>query len=152
MSHLERAVYRSRATLLPDAEVIGGAIDDIVEAARANNARDGVTGALVYSDGVFMQALEGSPAALDATLARIGKDRRHTDLHVLRRDTISGRMFPDSPLAFVSSAMVREATMGSGRGISMDVCRLPTEIFAPLLRTLIAAPSVPNVTGMAKRA
>ncbi|MCB1473395.1 MAG: BLUF domain-containing protein [Rhodobiaceae bacterium] len=152
MSNLERVIYRSRATLLPDAEVIGGAIDDIAEAARANNARDAITGVLVYSDGVFMQVLEGRPPALDATLARIGKDRRHKDLHVLRRETVSGRMFPDTPLAFVSSAMVREATMGSGRGISMDIGRLPTEIFAPLLRTLLTTPSVPNVTGMLRRA
>ena len=43
---------------------------------RANNERDGVTGMLLYRDGLFIQALEGPPGAMRALLARIRADSR----------------------------------------------------------------------------
>ncbi|MFN0264077.1 BLUF domain-containing protein [Tepidamorphus sp. 3E244] len=137
MSRQERIVYQSHAALLPDAEVIGSAIDDIVESGRRNNARAGLTGVLLYTDGLFMQALEGPGDAIDAAMERITADRRHRDMLILRRDEADSRLFPDNPLTYVSAAMVREAVSGSNRGFSMDLSRLPSEIFAPLLRSLV---------------
>ena len=150
MTRQERIVYQSHTTLLPDAEVIGSAIDDIVESARRNNERHGLTGALVFSDGMFMQVLEGPAPAVDMAMARIQEDKRHKDIRVLRRETIDSRMFPDKPLAFVSAATIREAVMGSGKGFSMDICRLPPDIFAPLLRSLVV-PAAMSASSAIKR-
>ena len=115
-----------------------------------NNQRDNLTGALVFSDGIFMQVLEGPSKAIDATLARIMEDRRHRSLRILRRETSDSRLFPDKPLAFVSAATIREAVMGSGKGFSMDICRLPADVFAPLLRSLVV-PSGTSAGGIVKR-
>ncbi|MCB1477404.1 MAG: BLUF domain-containing protein [Tepidamorphaceae bacterium] len=150
MTRQERIVYQSQATLLPDAEVIGSAIDDIVETSRRNNERSDLTGALVYSDGIFMQVLEGPAAAVDAAMSRILDDRRHKNIRILRREPIDSRLFPGKPLAFVSAAAIREAVMGSGKGFSMDICRLPPDIFAPLLRSLVV-PAVPASRGAQRR-
>ena len=67
---LERLVYVSRAAPgLDTTEVYA-----IIRHAHAGNAVSGVTGALVFLDGWFVQLLEGPAAALDARLASIRRD------------------------------------------------------------------------------
>lgn len=71
----------------------------ILDVSRRNNQRDEITGAL-YSDGQrFLQALEGSEAAVDAAFARIGGDRRHRAIVTLSRRTIAAREFGDWAMA-----------------------------------------------------
>ncbi len=152
MSSLQTVLYQSRATLLPDAEVIGGALDDILAGARARNASDRISGVLVYADGMFFQLLEGPADALQATMGRIAADRRHKGVRVLRHAPADARMFPDWPLACVSAANLRESVMGSGNGASMDLERLPADVFAPLLRAILTAPGVPNLATMLRSA
>jgi len=69
-------------------------MSDILEEARPNNARDGITGALTAVDGRFLQIIEGPPAKLDDLLGRLGKDARHRDLDILERRQVLGRDFP----------------------------------------------------------
>ena len=102
MTRQERIVYQSQAALLPDAEVIGSAIDDIVETAARNNQRDNLTGALVFSDGIFMQVLEGDEAAVRETFERISRDNRHCDVAVLFEDAARDRHYPDWSMGFQS--------------------------------------------------
>jgi len=54
-------------------------------AARLRNKEVGVTGMLVFHDGVFLQALEGEKRAVNEIFARIRNDRRHRDVVVLHR-------------------------------------------------------------------
>ena len=68
-------------------------LDPIYDRSRHNNALDGVSG-LLFSDGYrFLQVLEGSPEAIDATMARIRADDRHRHIHVLRDATVEQREF-----------------------------------------------------------
>ena len=152
MSTLESVLYQSRATLLPDAEVIGGALDDILSRARTRNANDQLSGVLVYADGSFFQLLEGPADALRQAMQRITADRRHKEVRILRHAPTHTRMFPDWPLAFVSAAHLRESVMGSGHGVSVDIGRLPADIFAPLLRAILTAPNIPNLSGLVRSA
>jgi hypothetical protein len=65
----------------------------IAEAAAVRNARDGLTGLLLYTPSHFIQVLEGDPAALRSTLARIAKDVRHSDLRIIDDDEVESREF-----------------------------------------------------------
>lgn len=86
---LSRLVYASRAAeALPQS-----AIDQILAVSRTNNARVGVTGALMYGAREFLQCLEGSREAVNATYARILRDPRHADIVILDYREIDRRWF-----------------------------------------------------------
>lgn len=74
----------------------GLAQDDIaslVEDAQRSNARDELTGALIYNGQNFMQLLEGPVPKAEACLARIRADRRHNGMIELRRRRVDDREF-----------------------------------------------------------
>lgn len=72
-----------------------GLLNGILFDARRCNARDGVTGALICRDDLFLQLLEGPEAAVIATYARICADDRHIEVRQLTRRMIANdaRMF-----------------------------------------------------------
>lgn len=75
-----------------DATMLTGILFD----ARRCNTRDGITGALICRDDLFLQLLEGPAAAVEAAYARILRDDRHVEVRELVRRTIDegDRMFP----------------------------------------------------------
>ena len=72
-----------------------GVLDNILVSARTNNARRGITGALVCRADLFLQILEGEREAVTATLARILRDDRHVDVAVVHCGDAAERLFPD---------------------------------------------------------
>lgn len=70
-------------------------IESLVGEARTNNARDALTGALLYNGQNFMQLLEGPVGKVESCLARIRIDRRHSGMVELRRRLVDAREFPD---------------------------------------------------------
>ncbi len=71
----------------------------ILAVSRRNNARDRVTG-LLYANGKrFLQVLEGEPADVERTLARITADPRHRAMVVLACRDVSAREFGDWAMA-----------------------------------------------------
>jgi hypothetical protein len=75
----------------------GPTLAGILMDARRCNVRDGITGALICRDDLFLQLLEGPAAAVEATFRRIDKDDRHLEVRPLSRRTISddARLFPN---------------------------------------------------------
>jgi hypothetical protein len=73
----------------------GATLQGILMDARRCNARDGVTGALICRDDLFLQMLEGPEAAVEATFGRIARDDRHVEVRPLTRRVIGddGRLF-----------------------------------------------------------
>lgn len=69
-------------------------LNGILSQSRRCNARDGITGALICRADVYMQLLEGSAEALDATYARILSDDRHLEIRRLSYHTVADRLFP----------------------------------------------------------
>ncbi len=67
---------------------------------RANNTEKDISGQMIYSDGTFMQVLEGPKEAVDKTFANIKKDTRHHDIALIERKTIDERQFPDWSMGF----------------------------------------------------
>ncbi|MDN3573119.1 BLUF domain-containing protein [Methylobacterium longum] len=69
-------------------------LNGILSQSRRCNSRDGITGALICRADVYLQLLEGSAAALDATYARILRDDRHLEIRRLSYHTVTDRLFP----------------------------------------------------------
>jgi len=67
---------------------------------RSNNTEHQITGQLIYSDGTFMQVLEGPRETVDATFARIKKDTRHHNVTLIERSTIDERQFGEWSMGF----------------------------------------------------
>lgn len=65
----------------------------ILVSARGNNARDELTGALVYNGHNFLQLLEGPGEKVEACLAVIRGDPRHSGMIEVRRRAIETRDF-----------------------------------------------------------
>jgi hypothetical protein len=78
-------------------------LEGILTQARSKNARAGITGALAYVDGFFLQVLEGEAAAVQQLMARIATDLRHETVIVLRSGEIAAPAFPDWQMAYVSA-------------------------------------------------
>ena len=100
MNHepLHHLVYVSSATSLfrlPD--LVG-----LLEQARELNARDGISGLLLYRDGAFVQVLEGPREAIQATYQRIQSDARHTRVVTLLDEPLAEREFADWRMGFFS--------------------------------------------------
>ena len=128
---LERIVYCSRARI--DTTSLQ-AIAEILGVSQRNNAREGLTGALAVNDGWFLQVIEGSPNAINALLRRLAADARHTELEVLSRRTVSGRLFPDWSMV---AARVTPA-IGPQLMRLIDECRVSPEAAVDALLRLVA--------------
>ena len=89
-------VYASSATTPFTDRELQSLLDDSRESNRAHQ----VTGMLLYCGGNFIQALEGTQAALDAVLQRIRASRRHGGLITLYHEPIAQREFGDWNMAF----------------------------------------------------
>lgn len=74
-------------------------LTELLEQARANNARHGITGLLCYEAGHFVQLIEGPPAVVAALFARLERDPRHQHVRVLSTGWGPLRQFTDWRLA-----------------------------------------------------
>ncbi|MCY4745671.1 BLUF domain-containing protein [Pelomonas sp. UHG3] len=86
---LIRMIYASRS-----AGVLGPAdVKDIVRSSVRNNAPLGVTGALILSNGIFLQCLEGDHLAVNALYHRILLDPRHREPAILAFSEVDARLY-----------------------------------------------------------
>ncbi len=71
----------------------GDMLDDILMAARRNNRRDGLTGALICRADLFLQMLEGPRDKVTATFGRILRDDRHLEVSLVWSGDAPARLF-----------------------------------------------------------
>ena len=58
-------------------------VKKILAQAQQNNARNGITGALVFNHNYFLQTIEGSRPAINNLLRKLIKDDRHFSLQII---------------------------------------------------------------------
>jgi hypothetical protein len=68
-------------------------IPELLQQARIANARQEITGMLLYVNGSFLQVLEGQPEMVDVVFSRISWDKRHTQSRLITRESILERAF-----------------------------------------------------------
>ena len=62
-------------------------------ASKANNPALGITGVLCFSEGIFLQVLEGGRSAVNRLYNRIAADPRHSEVELLCYEEIGERRF-----------------------------------------------------------
>ena len=78
-------------------------VKDIVRASQRNNAKLGVTGALMLSNGIFLQCLEGDRLVVNTLYHRILLDSRHAEPAVLNFSEIDQRLFTGWSMGLVTT-------------------------------------------------
>jgi hypothetical protein len=86
---LVRLMYASRAA----ASVNQDSLVAILKKARSHNPTVGVTGVLCFSEGLFLQVLEGGRLPVSLLYNRIACDARHRDVVLLSYEEIGERKF-----------------------------------------------------------
>lgn len=94
-------VYTSKAVSGDLAKSAVPDFDSILATARERNSGCGVRGALLFTEGRFVQVLEGERAAVQDTFDRIVADPRHRDVEVLCTRSSSKPRFAEWSMAFV---------------------------------------------------
>lgn len=134
---LHRLVYYSRNRLTGAPEQTADEIRAILAASQANNARVGVTGALMFNAGCFAQVLEGPQAAIETTFERIQQDERHGDVFLLAFEPSESRAFDTWSMGFVGASVDDAARYGPIAGDSgYDPARMTGEELFRTLRSL----------------
>jgi hypothetical protein len=76
-------------------------IKDILAKSQRNNAQSGLTGALVFTGGRFLQCLEGHRREVNITYHRIANDPRHLEPALLCFEEIDSRRFGDWNMGYL---------------------------------------------------
>lgn len=107
-------IYSSEASTPMQADDL----EDLLKCARSKNAIRGITGALVYADGVFLQILEGDRVHVDDLMAKIVRDLRHETITVFREGEIASAVFTGWEMAYVSATAAQVAKWAGLSGAS----------------------------------
>ncbi|MDT0576885.1 EAL domain-containing protein [Croceicoccus sp. F390] len=136
---LFRLVYYSRNAMAAPADEMRAAVDHIMEASRRNNERAGITGALMFTEDLFAQVLEGSKDALESVFNRIQMDERHDDIQLLSIDPIDQRSFGNWAMAYVGSITQGKEQFDHCATVSgFDFMRANAETMARYLHLLLS--------------
>jgi len=122
---LVTVTYTSQADrVLDDSE-----IEALLAKAQWYNARDQITGILIYNGYDFLQLLEGRAHLLEATLDRIKADPLHRNLVVVDHAPLSRRAFPDWTMGYLKLSGVTNNAAAIDRALHRSV---PTSVRAML--------------------
>ena len=97
---LYNLVYMSEARMGPTTADTLQAVDDILAKARDRNATVDVTGALLFTEGRFVQVLEGERDKVREIFDRIGSDTRHAEVEILSAQYSDRRRVKEESMAF----------------------------------------------------
>lgn len=127
---VHQILYHSRATGLPAQTDLQA----ILAWSRQHNAEHSITGLLLYSEGRYVQVLEGPKAAVESLYARIQGDDRHTHVETVSRGPGPRRFTQWSmDLGHVTPYQLEQAL------IAVQVPRAAPNITDPHLQALLQA-------------
>lgn len=75
-------------------------IEDILDVCRRNNSTLNITGVLFFSDGEFVQVLEGRKSDIQDLFSKISKDDRHENIEILIDEDVDNRYFSQWAMAY----------------------------------------------------
>ena len=102
-------------------------LEELLSHARRSNGAKGITGALVYAEGIFMQILEGDRTKLQDLMAKIRKDIRHETVIVLRECEIPSKVFGSWKMAYVG-ATPQQVAKWAGLSVATGTTESQSEI------------------------
>ena len=136
---LVRLLYASRAVPTVDPEVL----QLILRQSKAHNPGLGITGVLCFSEGIFLQVLEGGRGAVSQLYNRIASDARHTGVELLCFEEIGERRFAGWSMGQVNMSRLNPALLlkYSERPV-LDPFAVSGQVSMALFEELIATASI----------
>jgi len=123
----------------------GHALDRILEKSRRNNLPRGITGLLCYSNGNFVQVLEGGRGPVSALLGTLYTYNRHTGLQLLMFEEIGERYFGNWTMGKVNiDAINGGALLKYSEKAALDPFAGPARATLALLNELASTGSIAN--------
>ena len=114
-------------------------LDQILQASRANNVRDGVTGALIIGGQHFMQLLEGDRTAVGECFMRITRDDRHHEIQVICSGDEDHRLFVEWSMHRIETSRIKQEILSRYTiDGDFDPARMSQFAIEDLCRTLSA--------------
>jgi hypothetical protein len=74
--------------------------NNLILTAKSNNAKNNITGILVYKNNNFLQVFEGNHQTVDAIFSKIQMDDRHRNIFKIIDTTIEERIFEEYNFGF----------------------------------------------------
>ena len=93
--------YFSQANLSGSISDVKDEVKKILDVAQRKNKEKGITGALLYSGGYFIQVLEGDEHNVEDIFESIQCDHRHNNVTVLTNRYLARRSFANWSMALV---------------------------------------------------
>jgi hypothetical protein len=132
-------MYASRAVPAIDQDEL----ISILKKSKANNPRLGVTGVLCFSEGIFLQVLEGGRSAVSQLYNRIACDARHTSVELLCFDEIGERRFAGWSMGQVNMSRLNPALLLKySERPTLDPFSVSGQVSMALFHELMATASV----------
>jgi len=136
---LVRLMYVSRAVPAVDHEELLA----ILRKSKANNPAQGITGVLCFSEGTFLQVLEGGRGAVNRLYNRIAADARHTQVELLGYDEIGERRFAGWSMGQVNMACLNPALLLKySETATLDPYAVSGRVSMALFEELVATASI----------
>ncbi|MGQ7847306.1 BLUF domain-containing protein [Granulosicoccus sp. 3-233] len=136
---LLRVVYVSHNAITGDDAFLTQQIEHILQVARQNNRRVGITGALMFNRGLFAQVLEGPAAAVEETFERIQCDQRHAEVLLLACDPVHKTSFEQWSMAYVGEqAEVPPVLLEIASTTGFDAERIDADAVHDAIRTMLS--------------
>ncbi len=136
---LVRLMYVSTAVPAVDHEELLA----ILRKSKANNPSQGVTGVLCFSEGIFLQVLEGGRGAVNRLYNKIASDNRHTQVELLSYEEIGERRFAGWSMGQVNMARLNPALMLKySERATLDPYAVSGAVSMALFEELVATASV----------
>ena len=136
---LVRLMYASRAA----ASVGHEELVAILRKSQANNPALGITGVLCFSEGIFLQVLEGGRGAVNRLYNRIVSDARHSQVELLSYDEIGERRFACWSMGQVNMARLNPALLLKySERPALDPFTVSGQVSVALFQDLMATASI----------
>jgi hypothetical protein len=132
-------MYVSRAVPAVDQEELLS----ILRKSKSNNPSQGITGVLCFSEGIFLQVLEGGRGAVNRLYNRIATDHRHTQVELLGYEEIGERRFAGWAMGQVNMSRLNPALLLKySETATLDPYAVSGQVSMALFEELVATAAI----------
>ena len=119
--HGERIILRLTYVSRYNAKNANIEVARILEQAQRNNARKGITGALVINDDYFLQVIEGARPVINQLLRGLVQDSRHLELRIVECREVEQRRWSKWSMKYLTpSELDKEQVLKFSSGTTLN--------------------------------
>ncbi|MCC7326134.1 MAG: BLUF domain-containing protein [Burkholderiales bacterium] len=105
-------IRRLACTSFPRTNLPATEVPRLIACSRTQNARDGISGVLIYTGYEFVQLVEGTPEAVERVRQRIRGDDRQSDVLIILDERDAERWFDDWRVGYFAERALTDMLAG----------------------------------------